>query len=72
MDFTINQLVGAFGAHSCSAFTLPPTTWLDCSVLADQSFQLFIAWTSLLATLGAHQLHWGLLDVQILHTTVAS
>jgi hypothetical protein len=33
--------------HSpCSVFTLSPTSWFDCSVLADPSFQLFIAWTS--------------------------
>ena len=30
-DFTANQLVGLLGTHSCSAFTLPPTSWLDCS-----------------------------------------
>jgi hypothetical protein len=39
-DFTINQLIGAFGAHSYSVFALPSTSWLDCSVLADQSFRL--------------------------------
>ena len=30
-DFTANQLVGLLGTHSCSAFTLTPTSWLDCS-----------------------------------------
>ena len=31
MDFTANQLVGLLGAHSCSVFTLLPTSWLNCS-----------------------------------------
>jgi len=31
MDFTANQLVRLLGTHSCSAFTSPPTSWLDCS-----------------------------------------
>jgi hypothetical protein len=44
-DFTINQLVGAFSAHSCSVFALLPTSCLDCSVLADQSFRP-IGWTA--------------------------
>ena len=30
MDLTANQLVGLLGTHSCSAFTSPPTSWLDC------------------------------------------
>ena len=33
-DFTANQLVGLLGTHSCSAFTSPPTSWLDCSSYA--------------------------------------
>ena len=32
MDFTTNQLVRLLGAHSCSVFTLPLTSWLDCSL----------------------------------------
>jgi hypothetical protein len=34
MDFIANQLDVRFGAHFYSTFTLPPTSWLDCSVLA--------------------------------------
>jgi hypothetical protein len=34
MDFVADQLVRLFGAHFYSVLTSPPTSWLDCSVLA--------------------------------------
>ena len=66
MDFIANQLVGLLGTHSCSVFTSPPTSWLDCS---SHGFHSQLCWDSP-ATLGIpwcsdssckrRQLSWGL------------
>jgi hypothetical protein len=53
------------------SLTLPPTSWLDCSVFAGQSFRP-VAWVSSSASLEARQLSWGLLGIRLLCTRVSS
>ena len=66
MDFVADQLVRLFGGHFYSALTLPPTSWLACSVLDSSPTN----WSDYLSL--HRQLSWGLLSVWILRARVAS
>ena len=62
MDSVADQLIGLFADRFYSMLTSPLTSWLDYSLL-----MLLLS-----AMLGAYQLNWGLLGVQILRARVAS
>jgi hypothetical protein len=56
MDFIADQLAELFGTHFCLAFTLPPTSWLDYSVLTSSP----TSWSDC-SSFGLHrQLRWRL------------
>ena len=67
MTFIANQLVELFGAHFVADQLVG---LLSARFFANQLVGLSVASSS--ATLGAHQLSWGLYDVWIVHRFIVS